>query len=376
MKRIAKTAVAALALFLLCCTTCFAEDDGTYSQQFEASGAGELYDSLPEETQGYLERLGFENVDFYEIFSADPRAVIDLLADIVRGKLAAPMKTLAKLMGTVILAALAQSFFPADERSKETVNLVVGCLMIITVFASLFSAVKAAVSAVSVCGDFQKTLIPVLAGVVTAAGNPMLALSYQSFALAAANSVTSLSENLVLPLAAMSAAMGCAGSVVPSLNLTALNDFVRKTSITVLSVSATLFSLLLTVKCTLANSADTLAAKGIKLLIGSFLPVVGGAVSQAYSSILGSVSLIKSAVGVFSVSAALLTVTPVVVELFLWTFSLRLAEVGAQITGQQTAAQILRTAAGTTVVVNVVTLYSALVSVISSGLVIAVKTGV
>ncbi len=376
MKRISKIAAAALFMILLLCTTAFAEGEDVYSQQLEASGAGELYEILPEETQGYLERLGFENVDFYEIFSSDPRAVIDLLADIVRGKLSTPVKTLARLMGIVILATLAQSFFPADERARETVNLVVGCLLTVTLFASFFPSVKAAVSAVSVCGNFQKALIPVLAGVVTAAGNPMLALSYQSFALAAANSVTSLSENIVLPLAGMSAAMGCVGSVVPSLNFTALNDFIRKTGITVLSVSATLFSILLAVKCSLANSADTLATKGIKLLIGSFIPVVGSAVSQAYSSILGSVSLIKSAVGVFSISAVLLTVAPVTIELALWVFSLRLAEAGAQLTGQQTSAQIMRAAAGTIVIVNVATLYSALISIVSSGLVIAVKTGV
>ena len=375
MNRIAKTAVIITVLFLMFSVTVFAENDEEYSQQLQASGAGELYDALPEETQGYLERLGFENVDFYEIFSSDPRAVIDLLADIVRGKLSSPMKALTKLMGIVILSALAQSFFPADERAKETVNLVVGCLLTVTVFASFYSSVKAAVSTVSLCGNFQKVLIPVLAGVVTAGGNPMLALSYQSFALAAANSVTALSKNVVLPLAGMSAAMGCVGSVVPSLNFSALNDFLRKTGITVLSVSAALFSILLTVKCSLANSADTLTAKGIKLLIGSFLPVVGGAVSQAYSSILASVSLIRSAVGVFSISAVFLTVAPVTVELLLWIFSLRLAEVGAQLTGQQTAASILRAAAGTAVLVNVVTLYSALISVISSGLVIAIKTG-
>lgn len=73
---------------------------------------------------------------------------------------------------------------------------------------------------------------------------------------------------------------------------------------------------LLSIKGLLAGAADSAVAKGAKFLIGSFVPVVGGAVSDALGSIVSSLSLVRGATGAFGILAVLLIALPVLPSCF------------------------------------------------------------
>ena len=115
------------------------------------------------------------------------------------------------------------------------------------------------------CSGFEKALIPVLAGILTASGNPTSALSYQGAAFAAAQTVEAFSESFALPLVYASGVLGATGAFLPTLRLSAVSEMIRKISTTVFGSAATLFSGFLALKNIISGSADSLAAKGIRL---------------------------------------------------------------------------------------------------------------
>ena len=297
-----------------------------------------------------------------------------MFADIARGSFKKPIKDMVIIAGVVVLVGLIKGT-AAAENFSEPLNIVIGCAVAIAVFASSAGVISQGMSAVETTSDFMLALIPVLAGIITAAGNPTLALTYGSFAMAAAQAAAQTAGNIIMPLCGAFSAFGVSASLSPELKLTKLADMIKKLTIGVLSFVAAAFSAVLGLKSLLAGSADTLASKGIKLALSSAVPIVGGALSDAYSSIIGSVSLLKSTVGVFGVIAVVMIDLPVVLQLTARIILLKLLGVLSSSMGDDTTGEVLDTLSSALIVINAAVIFTAALFIISSGIVISVKAG-
>ena len=297
-----------------------------------------------------------------------------MFADIARGSFKKPIKDMVIIAGVVVLVGLIKGT-AAAENFSEPLNIVIGCAVAITVFASSAGVISQGMSAVETTSDFMLALIPVLAGIITAAGNPTLALTYGSFAMAAAQAAAQTAGNIIMPLCGAFSAFGMSASLSPELKLTKLADMIKKLTIGVLSFVAAAFSAVLGLKSLLAGSTDTLASKGIKLALSSAVPIVGGALSDAYSSIIGSVSLLKSTVGVFGVIAVVMIDLPVVLQLTARIILLKLLGVLSSSMGDDTTGEVLDTLSSALTVINAAVIFTATLFIISTGIVISVKAG-
>ena len=308
------------------------------------------------------------------MLSPSPKKIISMFADIARGSFKKPIKDMIIIAGVVVLVGLIKGT-AAAENFSEPLNIVIGCAVAITVFASSAGVISQGMSAVESTSGFMLALIPVLAGIITAAGNPTLALTYGSFAMAAAQVAAQTAENIIMPLCGAFSAFGMSASLSPELKLTKLADMIKKLTIGVLSFVAAAFSAVLGLKSLLAGSADTLASKGIKLALSSAVPIVGGALSDAYSSIIGSVSLLKSTVGVFGVIAVVMIDLPVVLQLTARIILLKLLGVLSSSMGDDTTGEVLDTLSSALTVINAAVIFTAALFIISTGIVISVKAG-
>lgn len=297
-----------------------------------------------------------------------------MFVDIARGSFKKPIKDMVIIAGVVVLVGLIKGT-AAAENFSEPLNIVIGCAVAVTVFASSAGVISQGMSAVETTSDFMLALIPVLAGIITAAGNPTLALTYGSFAMAAAQAAAQTAGNIIMPLCGAFSAFGVSASLSPELKLTKLADMIKKLTIGVLSFVAAAFSAVLGLKSLLAGSADTLASKGIKLALSSAVPIVGGALSDAYSSIIGSVSLLKSTVGVFGVIAVVMIDLPVVLQLTARIILLKLLGVLSSSMGDDTTGEVLDTLSSALTVINAAVILTAALFIISTGIVISVKAG-
>lgn len=369
-----------LVLFIVLITVFFvpsyaANVDEYYEEQLEASGAKELSDYLSDQTSEYLKKLGCEDVEFEKLFDISGGAVLKLLIEIFREGIKLPFKGFLTAAGTVILISVCSSFFPDDEKSRTVLNIVSGCIMVTGVFLPASDAVKAAVSATEACCTFEKALIPVLAGVVTVSGNPALSLTYKGAAFAAAEFITAFGHNFAFPLAGIAGALGMTGAMMPTLRLSAISDAIRKIFTILLASAASLFTGFLALKGTLSSSADGLVNKGVKLAANTFVPVIGGAIGEAYSSVVGSLGLLKNTVVFYAVIAFFLICIPVIINLAVWVISIRAASMLGDLLDCRVCAEILRNISFVFSMINTLLLLCMLVFIISTGLVAVIKTG-
>lgn len=349
--------------------------DEYYEDGLEASGAGELSEYLSEEAAGYLEKLGCEDMELERILDLSSGDIFGLVYNIAKDGIKAPLKGFMTASGTVLLVSICSGFFPDDEKSRIVLNLICGCVLVTGIFIPAADGIKAAAAAAQACSVFEKALIPVLAGVVTACGNPTLALTYKGSAFAAAEFISAFSRNFAMPLVGISGALGITGAMMPTLRLSAISEMIRKTMTTALAAAASLFTGFLGLKSILSSSADRLITKGVKLASGTFIPVVGGAIGEAYSSVLGSFGLLKNTIGIYAVTAFFVICIPVIINLALWVIAMRAACALSDLLDSRVCSEILRNTAYIFSMMNTLLILCMVVFVISTGMIIAIKTG-
>ena len=86
----------------------------------------------------------------------------------------------------------------------------------------------------------------------------------------------------------------------------------------VFTLVMTLFTGFVTLKCSIAGKADGVALKTTKVLISGVVPVIGGAVSDAYSTVKGSLEIIGSTVGAAGIIGIVVLMLPSILELFIY----------------------------------------------------------
>lgn len=373
MRKVKIFAVCVLIILSFSVNAYAAGESEYYNGQVESSGAEDILSGLDSETKERLGELGIEDVNFSSLFDVSLSKIFSFVKKAAEGKLESPLKSLMKLLSVIILIAVCESFMPDDDKMKNVINMAAVLFSVTVIISPLYDAMESAVSSVGVCADFMKSLIPVLVGIVSASGNPSLAVSFQSCAFAAAEVISALGKNYVVPIVGAVTALDLTGSLMPSMKLSGITELVKKTVIQTLSFTATLYVSFLGIKGALANAADTVASKGIKLVISSAVPIVGGAVSEAYSGIIGSLVLVRSTVGIFGIIVIAVITMPSMLQLLFWIFALKLGAAAGEVFSLGGVSSLLKALSCAITLLNVVILFGAVLFIISLALLLSLK---
>lgn len=373
MRKVKIFAVCVLIILSFSVNAYAAGESEYYNGQVESSGAEDILSGLDSETKERLGELGIEDVNFSSLFDVSFSKIFSFVKKAAEGKLESPLKSLMKLLSVIILIAACESFMPDDDKMKNVINMAAVLFSVTVIISPLYDAMESAVSSVGVCADFMKSLIPVLVGIVSASGNPSLAVSFQSCAFAAAEVISALGKNYVVPIVGAVTALDLTGSLMPSMKLSGITELVKKTVIQTLSFTATLYVSFLGIKGALVNAADTVASKGIKLVISSAVPIVGGAVSEAYSGIIGSLVLVKSTVGIFGIIVIAVITVPSMLQLLFWIFALKLGAAAGEVFSLGGVSSLLKALSCAITLLNVVILFGAVLFIISLALLLSLK---
>lgn len=373
MRKVKIFAVCVLIILSFSVNAYAAGESEYYNGQVKSSGAEDILSGLDSETKERLGELGIEDVNFSSLFDVSFSKIFSFVKKAAEGKLESPLKSLMKLLSVIILIAVCESFMPDDDKMKNVINMAAVLFSVTVIISPLYDAMESAVSSVGVCADFMKSLIPVLVGIVSASGNPSLAVSFQSCAFAAAEVISALGKNYVVPIVGAVTALDLTGSLMPSMKLSGITELVKKTVIQTLSFTATLYVSFLGIKGALANAADTVASKGIKLVISSAVPIVGGAVSEAYSGIIGSLVLVRSTVGIFGIIVIAVITVPSMLQLLFWIFALRLGAAAGEVFSLGGVSSLLKALSCAITLLNVVILFGAVLFIISLALLLSLK---
>ena len=120
----------------------------------------------------------------------------------------------------------------------------------------------------------------------------------------------------VLPVAGIALTLALLDALGTGLDLRPLAGVIKRTYTLTLSFLMLLLCGVLGLQSTLAKATDTMALRTARFAAGSFLPVVGGSVSEALRTVAGSIEYLRGVVG----SGAILVLTLAFLPSFLSAF--------------------------------------------------------
>lgn len=368
-----KTVSIIIMLFLLLIFTVRSEAsniDEYKNDIYESSGTDELEDFLDDETKQFLKKIGLDGIDAQAILEVSPSAVFSAVIGIFKEKCKEPLKALVSSVGTAVIISICVSLVPDDDKNRSVISLVGSCFAVMIIYKTVYESIRACVSCIKICVGFEKLLIPVLTALLTASGKPATAVSYNGASFLIAETVSMLSESVILPSVAVVGALYLSSGMIPEIKLTPVADVLRKAVTYILSISAALFSGTVAIRNVVASSSDSIGIKAVKLVTSTFVPVVGGALGEAVSSFTGSISLVRNTVGLFGIIALAAICIPVLIETLLWIFSMRIASSASEMLGCQCCITVYNGVAYVCSMMNILLLFCITVFVISSATVI------
>ena len=194
-----------------------------------------------------------------------------------------PMRMLAALIGMALLSLLLSGI--QDIQNSPSVQPLFGAVSVLCIAAVLSSPVLGCLHTVSdLVGDvsvFLAAYIPIMAGVLLAAGRTASATAYNTLMFLGCEGAALIIRSAVIPAAGILLALGVTGAVAGNEHLLRLGKTMRRTVSWTLGLVLILFIGLMTLQTSVAAASDTVASKSAKYLLGSLIPVVGSSVSEA-----------------------------------------------------------------------------------------------
>ncbi len=312
-----------LLLFPLLTGSAWAEDAS-------AQLAGELdieavRDALPEE----LRELGGElSVGDYDGVGALERLWERLLA-LVKDNLKESAREALAVLGLALLCALA-ALLAQKQVQADCIELA-GCAAAACLLTGgLNSLFSRAVEALFALSDYARAALPVIYSAAAASGAPGSASARYAVSCLALDLLMGLSQRLILPLIESCLALSVCGGLFDNALLRGGLKLCRRAAVWLMSGLSLAFTGLLTVTGIVTGSADALAVKTAKTVIGTAVPVVGRLLSDASSALLSAAELVRNTAGAFGLVAVcaicLLPFAALGVRLFLFSLSASAAE--------------------------------------------------
>lgn len=296
-------------------------------EQMESLGADNLAQDLPDETQDLLDELELSGPDIGRLLSLSPQDFFKLLAALATKAVRAPLRALGAITGVVVLCALVGTLKSGMQSSAvSSVFSTISLLCVITAVAKpITECILDTAGALKGCGTFMLSFIPAFTTIITVSGAPVTATTYNLLLFTACQLISSLASNVLIPFMGIYMGLCIAGGMGEDIGVLPLAKGVRSFVTWCLTLSMTVYVGLLSMQTLVSTGADSVMMKTGKFLIGSFVPIVGGAISDALSAAQGAVHLLKTTVGAFGIVCGALTFLPVLLRVLLWYFALKCA---------------------------------------------------
>ena len=344
-----KIIVFVILIFVFSCINCvlvFAENETSDAEQVQKEITQEIERGITSDTPSEADDF----LDNNDISLDDPASVskigvgdwLDYLLDLVTEFLSDPLKLLGALLSVIVFTSVVAGVISENSSLLNIISIisVLSCTAIL--FETINRCVDSVSNTISNLSMFIVSYVPIFSSVAAACGNASSGASYYIVVLFLCEIITFIIDYILVPFVSFSLASSIVESINPNLSVNGFSRGLLSVARWILGLTATIFIGVISIQGIIGTSVDTIGVKAAKYAASSMIPVVGGAMSDAYSTIMGSLSLIKNSVGVLGIIIILVTALKPVVMVLCLKFSVWLSSVIAAFFEQNRICSLLR----------------------------------
>lgn len=350
-----------------------AEDKSLEDQFFENTGPY-LDDSVTDEAREYFSEKGITIENAKSLTSLSVSDIFKYVLKNIKYSLGKPMRLLGFSIAVIVLIAVVESLNSESTTSSihKIIDIIGVLICIIVLYKYISDSIELTSKTLTDGSTFMTCFVPVFASVVGASGGITSAGVYNTVVLIVAQGVIYIAKYFLLPMMGVYMSMAIVEAINPAIKLNSLTEGIKKILIWSISLLMTVFVGMITIQSIVGTSADSVAIRTGKFVTSSFIPVIGSAISDAYTTVRGSLGLIRSGVGTFGIIVLLLTLLPPLISLTVTKLAVAFSVFISDILGVKKVNILLKSFSSTlSIAISIMTCYT-LMMIISTTVVMLI----
>ncbi len=278
--------------------------------------------------------------NFFENFTT---ALLKSLGKYFAGFLPAIITILAVSMLKSMLTGMTSNFL--NTGTTEIVHVVCYAVVVVVLTSTVITVVKTTVSTINGMTSFANGVFPVLLTLLASLGSTTGVATYQPMMAVLGGGVMSIISKVVLPAFIACVVFAIVGNLSKNVKLTKMNKMFKSVSSWLTGIVFGLYGTFLTVGGISGGVIDKVGYSAAKFALSSYVPILGGYLSDGFDLIGASMVLVKNAFGYTSVIVLLAIVLFPLLKIVVFIFSLRLASAVVEPIGDDRVSGMLGTVA-------------------------------
>ncbi len=303
----------------------------------------ELISSLPEDIKSEVEQITPDNaVGSAEKLSesATLKYWLDKIFEEIRALFPQFLTDFAPLFILLIVSSTVAMILP-NMISLNNYTIASRIISSTILFSMTREVINLASLSLSRICTYMNTLLPVMEAVSLASGELTSHRVQAASTTLALTLVGNFNSFIMTPLISALFTLSAVSLVAGDNSLNGIVSSFRNIINKLWQLSCLVYSFLFGVQTILARGSDDLAVRGVKFAIGSFVPVAGGMISDAYTTLREGMSFVKSVCGFGGILILILITLPTVLPLFLYKICLSLTKSASEILKCDTVTPIM-----------------------------------
>ncbi|WP_073337239.1 stage III sporulation protein AE [Clostridium grantii] len=212
-------------------------------------------------------------------------------------EITATFKTMSTIIVIAIICALIKNLETAfsNENLSNIAYFACYSLIIIILAKSFYNGVTLARETIQGMSDFMTALIPVLLMLLAGVGSVTEAAVLDPIIIGTVNISAKLIVDILLPIISFAFVLIFVNNISEDSKIENLTKLLNQIVLWLQGIIMTVFIGIITIRGISANTIDAVAEKTVKFAVDKFIPIVGGALSDAISTVAGYSLLIKNA---------------------------------------------------------------------------------
>ena len=302
-----------------------------YDEIYDKSEISQLQDGLSEEITKIISELGIDLKSFTSFLDMQPQSLWSVIIDMLGRNITTPLTVFSLALAVILICSTLGGMWPNPIETNQSFTYI--CLLSLSsvVLIPMTSTVDNCISGIKSVSGFMLTFVPVYAGLMLSSGQVTSAAVYQSIMLGISELVSQVAGFIIAPTISIFICIGMASAIAGIDGTYKLAMTIKNVANWILGFFMTLFTGFLSVQSVIGKSADNLTIKTTRFFVGSTVPVVGGYLSEALTTVVAGLGILRSTAAAWCVLVLALMVLPLIIELFLWRISLNLLSAVSEI---------------------------------------------
>ena len=254
---------------------------------------------------------------FDNVFSAVLNLAFDGLVSI--------MPILLTIIAVAILCAIITNLKVSNNGGvNDIVHFVCYSVIILLIVTALVQIMQQTYASLSTMKLLMEASFPILLTLLTAIGAVSSVAIYHPIVAILSGGVTFIFTNVLYPIFILSFIFVVISNLSSTVKLNKFNDFLSSMFKWIVGFILTIFTSFLVIQGISAGKFDSVSIKATKFAVRSYVPIIGGFISEGFDFIILSSILIKNAIGVGVLFIVFLIALAPVIKIVIFKLGLQL----------------------------------------------------